>query len=42
MYLTDSQIKQLRANWVQMKTIKDYNEIKSQIDAYNKKFNVKN
>jgi len=40
-HLSDLEIKQLRANWVQMKTKKDYQEIKKQIDAYNKKFDIK-
>ncbi len=40
-YLSDLEIKQLRANWVQMQTKKDYQEIKKQIDAYYKKFDIK-
>ena len=40
-YLSDAEIKQLRANWVQMKTKKDYLEVKNQIDAYYKKFGIK-
>jgi len=42
LYLDDLEIKQLRANWVRMKTFKDYREVKNQIDAYYKKFDIKN
>jgi len=41
MHLSDLEIKQLRANWVQMKTKKDYQEIKKKIDAYYKKLDIK-
>lgn len=40
-HLSDNEIKQLRANWVQMKSADDYKQIKTTIADYYKKYNLK-
>jgi len=39
-HLSDNEIKQLRAKWVQMKSADDYKQIMNSIAAYNKTYNV--